>query len=156
MTGMVLVTNGGPHPPEKWAVATSEQIMPLASELAGDRLLQAKKLQIAIADALVPHHHRCQHEERGNLTSKGDARFDEPHNADHLIEGILADIEKAAAGTPWEDHFKSPHVQAAIGDEVHHHLATIQHIERLWHADRNPSSKAGQDYKARFHSRTEG
>ena len=51
----VLITNNGTHSPEKWAVATAEHICPIdASAMSDDRLLAAKKLQVAIAAGSRP------------------------------------------------------------------------------------------------------
>ncbi len=145
-----MATNGGPHTPEKWAVETATHITPTDPGITQDRLLEVERLRLKIAEALVVHHDRVQREERGHLATKGDARFDEPHDASHLLDQMVADVVDAAKGSPFEAHFAKPEVQAVIRQEVHGHFVTVQHIERLWHGDRNPSS-AAKAYRERFH-----
>ena len=141
---MILITNGGAHPPEKWAVATAEIIFPTDNVRDSNRLLQAKKLQFAIADALVPHHTDVQTAEKGKLATLGDAHLDTPHDPLEAAQKALADIVALAKGTPWELHFADAAVQAEIVQEIGNHFATAEHIERQWHCHRSgtPAAKA--------------
>lgn len=141
MTG-VLVTNGGPHPADKWAVATAEHIFPIDPSVVGDRFLAAKKLQLAIAVALEPHHEGVQEAERAKLAAAGDDHLQTPHDPLAAAEAALAEIQAAAAGTPWEAHFADAEVQRVVIQEVGNHFATAEHIERQWHCHRNPSDAA--------------
>ena len=149
----VLITNNGPHSPEKWAVATAEHICPIdASAMTEDRLLAAKRLQLAIAEALMPHHAKVQNHERAGLKAKGDDHFDSPLDPSHHLDDAMVAIIGAARGTPWEAHYAKPDVQAAIRQEVGIHFATAQDIERQHHADRHPQHKKAQSYKAMRHA----
>lgn len=135
----VLVTNGGPHPPESWAIATAQHIAPIDEELQktdGARHLAALKLQAAIADALVPHHANVQAHEKSSLASLGDAHLSSELGASDCVDEAVVAVQQAAKGTPWEAHFQEPEVIAAIHHEIHVHFRTAQQIERQWHCDR--------------------
>ena len=146
----ILVTNNGTHSPEKWAMTTAEMIFDIGSAIAGDHLIQAQKLQLAIAEALVPHHDSVQTTEKSRLTDDV-SHIHTPHSADEYLDDTIASILAAAKGTPWEAHFKRSEVQDAAREVIANHFMTAQHIERLWHADRNPDCAVSQAYKARFH-----
>ena len=148
----VLKTDGGPHSPEKWAVATAEHICPIDDKVDGDRLLAAKKLQTAIAEALMPHHDKVQATERGHLHAKGDDHFDNPLDPTQHLDEAMAAIIGAAKGTPWEAHFSQADVQAAIRHEVGTHFASAMDIERQIHADKHPHHPKARAYKAARHS----
>lgn len=135
----VLVTNGGPHSPETWAIATAQVIAPIDENLQktdGARHLAALKLQAAIADALVSHHANVQHTERSHLSRKGDAHLAWELGADDCIDAAVSAIQSAATGTDWESHFREPQIVEIIKHEVHVHFRTAQQIERQWHCDR--------------------
>lgn len=145
----IMVSDNGPHSPEKWAIATAEIIVDIDSGIAGNRLIQAQKLQTAIAEALVPHHTTVQVDERSKLATDV-SHIHTPHSAKEYIDQVMKDIVGAAKGTPWENHFVNPQVQETIAEIAANHFMTAQHIERLWHADRNPSCADSQQYKTRF------
>jgi len=144
----VLITNNGPHPPETWAMTTAEQIFDI-SALAGENLFQAQRFQLGIAEVLMPHHERIQKAERGKLTEDIN-NLTAPHEVDNHMDKIIEDIVALANGTPWQAHFARPDVQAAVRHVVGTHIITAQHVERLWHADRNPDSGESQTYRSQF------
>lgn len=150
MTARLLITNGGSHTPEKWAVATAEVIFDINLQMDGDRLLQAKKLQVAIAEALMSHHSGVQEREKS-------APRLEQSNEDNITESLseaeeaYADIKKAALGTPWEVHFDDPDRAAAIKSTVASHFMTAKNIERQYYCKRNPS-EVGKAFLAAWHN----
>ncbi len=135
----VMVTNGGPHPPETWAISTAQVICPIDDDLQktnGARHLAALKLQSAIAGALVAHHAAVQADERGSLSANAEAHLATDLDADTRAEVALAAVQKAAIGSPWDAHFQNPEVAKTIKHEIHVHFRTAQQIERQWHLDR--------------------
>jgi hypothetical protein len=145
----IMITDNGPHPPEKWAMTTAETIFDTGSLVSVDRQLHAKKLQVAIAEALLPHHTNLQVFEKQKL--KDD--ISHIHSAySHDLDTVMADIIAASKNTFWETHFAKEEVQAAVRDILTNHFSTSQHIERLWHADIHPDCPVSQQYKAKFHS----
>lgn len=146
----ILVTDNGPHPPEKWAMTTAEMLVDIdPTNMDGPRLMQAQKLQLAVAEALVPHHTMVQSDEKSNIAANAD-HISTPHDVEQYLDRAVDDIVAASRDTLWAAHFAEPDVQSAIKQTLRSHFATAQHIERLWHADRNPSCEVAQQYKANF------
>jgi len=143
----VMITNDGPHPPEKWAMTTAELIFDIGA-MAGDRLIDAQKFQLSIAEILMPHHEAVQTTERGKLSQSIDHLLS-PHEVESHVDKIIRDIVALAKGTPWQAHFARPDVQEAARLMVANHVITSQQVERLWHADQNPDSEVSQAYRAR-------
>lgn len=132
--GRIMITDGGPHPPEAWARVTAEHIAPLNSELSGARYVSALKLQMDIIEALTPHHANVQHAERNRLTANP-PHHETPLDADKHVDEAVNSIIAAAAGTEWEEHFAQDDVLAMIRHELGVHFRTAQSIERSWCAD---------------------
>lgn len=137
----VMITNGGAHPPEKWAIATAEQICPVSDELQGSRLIEAKRVQLAVMEAILPHHKAHQDNERHQLKTAGDAVLDGDHNPMPRAEEALQAVIACLAGSPWEDKTKDKAWQGVVGGVLATHFATSADIERQWHCHRNPSDK---------------
>lgn len=145
----ILVTNGGAHPPEKWAMTTAEQIFDIGTGVAGDRLIQAQKFQLTIAEILLPHHEKVQSTERTKLSDDASYLIT-PLSGAAYADDVIKDIVTAAKNTPWQSHFASPEVQAAAREVITQHFHTSQSAERQWFADRHPESEAAQAFKAAF------
>ena len=99
MTPRFLITNHGTHSPEQWAMATAQTIFDIEPSVVGDRLIQAQKVQVAIAEALVPHHSNVQETERSQLAADV-AHILSPYAVDQYLEQALADIVAAAKVHP--------------------------------------------------------
>lgn len=133
----VMITDGGPHPAEKWATVTAAQLFQIDQKLDGSRLLLAQRTQLAIAEALLPHHANAQSAERDALTQKGDARLAEPHDPIPAAIDALDAVVACMRGTPWEEKTADPEWKAAAGSVLASHFATSADIERQWHVSRN-------------------
>lgn len=130
MPPMVLITNhANTHPPESWAATTASMIIDADGNVPAERRIPALRLQAAIAEALISHHAAVQEHEQTNL----DGGHSSVPVEDYLGEAI-ADIQKAAAGTPWEADFADPAMVDRIGSILGDHFATAQHIQGLAHA----------------------
>jgi bacterioferritin (cytochrome b1) len=142
----VLITNGGSHSADNWAMATAEQIVQIDPGMAGDRLLAAEKLKLAFAEALAPHHSKVQEQERAKL--RNDASYIvTSYDASEHADAALKDIVKATQGTPWLDHYSKSTVQDAVREVLISHLQASQNVERLWHADNNPDCEHVQSFR---------
>lgn len=143
----ILITNHGPHPAEKWAMATAQAIFDTSALVSGDHSIAAQKFQLSIAEALQPHHQQLQADEQASLAADPNY-INTPHDASEYVDGVMSDVVALAKGSPWEKHFANPGVVFEAKKVIADHFMTSQHIERLWHADRNPSSVPAQQYKS--------
>lgn len=169
----VLITDGGPHPAEKWAEATASHIVDIAEHVGGARRGAAVKLQAAVIDILEGHHHTIQNGERGKIKEHKLDRLTHDIDPEHhlSVDEVVAEIVAAAAGTPWEADFNYPgQVESVDPDGTHHpainsmaqnlkelltqHFATSIHVERSWHADRNPGTEQATAFHAKHNLRT--
>jgi hypothetical protein len=139
----ILITDGGPHSAEKWAVATSERIFDI-TKVAGERVIAAKKLQNVIAESMVRHHAEAQAREQTHLavpeTAAARKNLEYTVDRDEALREtaeVIADVQKAAAGTPWAAHWADPEVIKAATQIISSDLMTVKDIERRWHTDRN-------------------
>ena len=149
--GRIMATDGGPHPADAWAQITAEHIAPIGKDVTGHRRLKALELQAKIALAVEPRHASAMESARDGLASSLD-KIMEPPNPGVYTDTIVKAIQDAAVGTEWEEHFKEPARVALIRQEVASHVATIQHIEKSRHADKNPDHPASVAFRAQHHS----
>jgi hypothetical protein len=145
LAGRIMVTNGGPHPPDAWAHVTAQHLAPVDPNTTGARHTAAVKLQVAIAEALLPHHTAVQALERGKLQTVSGHLLTQLNPEPHLDDAVKA-IQDAAKGSLWEDHFHQPEIVSLIRQELGCHFASVQHIERSWHVDRNPGHRDSQSW----------
>ncbi len=146
-----MKTDGGTHSVQDWAMVTAAQIMPLDDSLSGGRLLEAQKLQVKVAEALVPHHEKHQSWERNGLASHDD-HYDTPvEPPQRAVDAAVASIVAASVGTPWESHFAKLDVQAAVGQEIGILFATHSDVERQHHADKSHAGPKARAYKSIRH-----
>lgn len=142
MLVQTMSTDGGAHPPEKWALVTARQIFQIDPKVEGSRLLKAQAFQLQIAEIMAAHHGDHQANERMALKERGDDHLDAPHDPSDRAREALAQIVAAAQATPWADHWNDETVQAASFAEIASHLATSAKEERMHHCDRTGSERA--------------
>ena len=124
-----MITDGGPHPAEFWAQITAEHIAPIDKDMTGQRRQAALKLQMAIADALQPHHAKVQDNERSKC-SADPAHHTHPvdpvkHGAHAHADEALKAVEAAAKGTEWEKHLTFGHGKPAWLDAYEAEVAKL-------------------------------
>ncbi len=164
----VMITNGGPHPADKWAVTTAGQILMAVFSQAAAETVGARKLELALLDILLDHHENVQTHERGKLDEHGLDRLAQPvdphPHCPAVVAAIVAEAKKIGKvqvpdpDKPGElktidlgDHFEKPEVQKVLAGLIGAHFATAMDIERSWHADRNahhPEAKAYREARA--------
>lgn len=161
----ILVTDNGPHPPATWANATAGQLVDIIQVAENSPVFEAaeaakKALCAAIEKALVSHHAALQAHERGKIAEHGGARLmhklsgtlDHPEDPAGLLDATVATVQACAQGTMFAAHYRKPPVAAFIRKAVGRHFATAMHIERSWHADRNPDDPHAQEFRAQHHA----
>lgn len=166
MQPLIMVTNGGDHPAEKWAEVTASNIADLVrvdddkiEDADADRSRKAvarrakDRFRLDLADLLAPHHERNQQFEKGKLAAAGDERIAGPFSTYDKKAEVVASVVAASAATQFAEHFEKPEVQAAVGAMIDKHFAHVKHNARSWHADKNPS---GDNAKALIAARLTG
>lgn len=150
-----MITNGGPHPADKWADMTTETILDLI-QVAEDSVspeataarTAKRDLRPVLFDIFNGHHDRVQkHEQnhmRANIKSAKAASDHMTVPLDvtaHLT--VMDQVKAALAVTPFSDHFAKPKVIKTIKQIVGQHTADAMHIERRWHHDRHVATAKG-------------
>jgi hypothetical protein len=147
----IIKTDGGEHSPELMASVCAGQIMSIdPSKMAGPKLIAAQQLELAVTQALIRHHTGARDAVRDELKANAAAHFARPdlHDPGARLDQALADVTAAAVGTPWESEFADETKRAAIRQVIGQFLVDMAHLERLYHADREPGDAAARAYRA--------
>lgn len=145
----ILATDFGPHPPEKWAMHTAEEIFDVSKTPAA-KTIAARAVQLKIAEALQAHYADVQQIEQNGLNANAAAHLDSSLSADPHMDAMVKAVFDATRGSEWEAHYQHPDVVAEVRKVIAHHVVTAQHTERLWHANRNPDLAESTAYRARM------
>lgn len=134
----VMITNGGPHPPGKWAAITASRILDIASTASGALLVEAQAFQMKLEAILAGHHTLVQAHERSGLVVEGPARLASEIDTSLHVPDAVDDVIAATKGTNFAEHFAKPEVLAYLARLLHEHFHLSMQIERSWHADAHP------------------
>lgn len=155
----ILITDGGPHPADKWAALTAKTICDLlqvdensVTPLAVAARKAKPRLQLDLADALEAVYLANQEDEQARVKKNidnGALPAIDPTDGPHL-DAAMAALINAAKPTPFAGHFGVPEVTTAVRNILAQHLGDISHIEHSWHADRNPQSKFAKAFRRRY------
>lgn len=148
--GRIMTTDGGPHPPELWAQVIVDDIVTLGPNLDPDREPAALRLRADLIEALSPLFKNAIDGERRALAANS-AHMLAEHDTDKSAGELVAAIIKAVKGSLWETLFEDQEAREAMKEIAMRHMGTVQHIERSWHADRNPDSKDAAAFRALHH-----
>lgn len=143
-----MVTNGGPHPFDKWAEMTAATIVdtlmvdtnpdsvePEAVAARADK----RKIYAALFDVFNVHHAAVQNGERAECAkckkpADAAARAIKPIDCTpHL--SVMDNVNEVLATSMFADHFAKPEVQEVIRGIIGQHTTDVIHIERRWHHD---------------------
>jgi hypothetical protein len=141
-----MITNGGTHPPEKWASVTAKQIIDIGASAPETLLREAYAFQAKLEQILTEHHRLAQGHERSALATEGSKRLAVPIDTGGHVPDALEDVLAAARGTSFAGHFAKPEVQAYLARLLHEHTHHIMHIERSWHADAHPDHEQAKAF----------
>lgn len=149
----IMVTNGGPHPADKWAEITANQIVDtilidantddISDEAAAARAAK-RKLRNELFEIFNSHHDGVQKSERVSCAKHKKVEHAEKH-ADHSqtpidpcqhVDSIISDVMTAFAKTPWAAHLAQPQVIDLVKQIIGQHTVDVMHLERRWHHDR--------------------
>lgn len=142
----VMITNGGPHPPDKWAEMTANQIVQVSPTADSPMAIAARALEAKIKDALEGHHARVQTIER-DLLDKDEERLAAMIDPSRHLDIAVKAVVDAANGTMWQTHFAEPQIQEYVKRLLAQHFATVMDIERDWFARRHPHKAICKAYR---------
>jgi hypothetical protein len=138
----IMVTNGGPHPADKWAEVTTEAILNLVqigedsiSPEAAEARQAKRNLRGALFAIFNAHHEGVQKHERGQLAKAKTSKVGEALDPSHHMPSVTKSVEAALAATPFAEHFAKPEVLGVVHTIIGQHTADSMHIERKWHED---------------------
>lgn len=136
-----LITNGGPHPADKWAQIMVNDIMGLIqiddfSDTDAARAARKAKRDLSpkLFDLFEEAGRRVQSNERSACKNKSrlSANLDsEPHTPK-----IVTDFDALMATTPFSDHFAQTSVRDHIRNVFRQRFASMMHVERCWAASK--------------------
>ena len=145
----ILVTDGGPHSATKWAEASSSHIVSIAEGISGPKQESAIRLQAAVLGVLTKGHTLVQAGERARIGTDPSIINSALSASDHVsVPDLVNEIVAAGVGTPWEADMATDEFMGQLTLVLTSHLHTSMHIERSWHADRNPGSPHAQTFRA--------
>jgi hypothetical protein len=133
-----MITNGGPHPADKWADVTVDTILDLIqieADSVTPEATAARQAKRDIRNAMFPifndHHAALQSGE-----SNAPKAVEDPIDILADTASTLAKVNKVIAATPFAAHFAKSEVQAVLHSVIGQHSTDVVHIERRWAADR--------------------
>lgn len=144
----LMVTDGGPHPPEKWAALTASQVIEIASTASGALLSEARTFQAKVEAVLVAHHRLVQDHERDALASEGPDRLATDIDTSGHLPDAVDDVIAAARGTSFAAHFAKPETRAYLEELLHNHFHQSMWIERSQIADATPDHLMAKCFRA--------
>lgn len=143
-----MITNGGPHPADKWAETTTESILDLiqiaddstSPEAAAARTAK-RDLRPVLFGIFNGHHDKVQKHERGHLAKNVKEAADAAALATDTLDvtqhlSVMDEVRAAFAATPFAAHFAKPEVVGVVKQIVGSHTADVMHIERRYHSER--------------------
>lgn len=134
MQPKVMITDGGPHPADKWAELSVSDILSIQGE--SETAQAGRKLELKLLDVFEDWYQGVLNDERDQIHTLGDGYLTLPCNGDeHSTDVLIRDVLNAAKGTQFEAHFARPDYAERIKAVVRHHVALLQDVESGWHAD---------------------
>lgn len=138
----VLVTDGGPHPPDKWASVVGARIADLVQiEVASDTEAAAlarkakPRFSLDVCDAVEAFFSDVMAAEVAAVDDGSVAARHSPFSIDAFLGPATAAVVAAAGGTPFAGHFALPEVQDAVRNILKQYFIEAANIQRSWAFD---------------------
>lgn len=144
----LMMTDGGPHPPEKWAAVTVRGVLNIAESAPDALLREAREFENKAVAILTKHHALIQDHERAGLVTEGPDRLASDIDPSGHIPDAVDDIIALAKGTSFAAHFDNPETRSYLNQLLHEHFHHSMWIERSWHADTHPDHPLSKVFRA--------
>lgn len=138
----LMVTNGGPHPADKWASLIASQVAGLIvidDNSTSDAAVAARKakprLSIAISESIEPIVADACKAERQAVESGVITVRHAPFSVDIAVDQGMSAVSAEVENTPFKDAFETPEVLQAIRRVIHQNIIDAANIERSWALD---------------------
>jgi len=160
----ILVTDGGPHSSEDWALASAAMLVQAFEVKQGaPRRAQIEiakdRVRAKITEVFLALHNQTQGKERSllvkdNSRASADLIADEHIDIDLAVKDIRAalqplldvvstkEVAPGAFGSSIEQLTFEDHLMRIIRERVEMDVRSVMDIERSWHKDRNPEAVA--------------
>lgn len=156
-----MSTNGGPHPSDKWAELTADQIVDTilvdgkpddVSDAARAARKAKRDLRAKLFYIFDAHHDGVQKAEQGHLKAniltldhagKHADATETPLDPSAHVDGVMDEVTKAFAATPWASHLAKPEVLDTVRYIIGQYTVDVMHIERRYHHDRLTAAAKG-------------
>jgi len=142
----VMITNGGTHPPEKYAAMTAGQIIQIGQNAAGAAAVIGRRMELKILDILEEAHSELQSIEKAAIAQFGSDVLTANIDPSVHVDKPLAAIIETAKNTPYEAHFALETTRDYLRRLLLQHFGTAMHIERKTFADTIPGDPKAQAY----------
>lgn len=130
-----MASEGGFHPPEKWGVVTTNEILDLIviesrTDIGDLARAQKEAIRPQLESVLSRHHAAVMQAERGEIQRNRKRVFD---RLDPLTDAAMAlvDVLNVLDGTMFGQHFRKQENANIVGRIIGQHFADSMHIERL-------------------------
>lgn len=147
----IYITDNGPHPSSTWAEMTVDDILSIKGD--SEVAKAGRRFELMLLDIFEAWYDDVLADERKQIATDGDAYLKAPVNGnEHDTTSLVADVIKAAQGTPFGAHFARSEVVDRLKTVVASHVAVLQDVESSWYADRNVNtSPVAATWKANHH-----
>lgn len=159
-----MITNGGPHPADKWAMTTTGKLMNAIFGQSANASSSARKFENKLIDIFEELHTEAQKSERKHIKVKGKDRLYDRLDPTEYLGDVVEKVVAAAADineveiddqenpgqkktVSLKDHFQKELVQKTVSQVIGSDVASIMDIERDWHAHRNPNCPHCRAYR---------
>lgn len=136
----VLVTDGGPHPPDKWAALAARRIVDLVqideqsdSEAAATARKAKPRLAITLSDDIETYFASVMAAEDAGVASGSIAERGAPFDVSADLDAAVAAVTSAAS--PVFQHFADPEVQSVVRNILTQLFLDAANIQRSWAFD---------------------
>jgi hypothetical protein len=139
---VILVTNGGPHPPDKWAALSAGQVANLISVDENSNTPAAAngrkaKPQFAVncAAALESIFNTAMTDATTQVNNGSVTARNAPIDVSSYFNSVESSVISSAGGTPFAGQFSSQAARTAVDRIVGQYLTDAVNISRSWALD---------------------
>lgn len=139
---IVLVSNGGPHPPDRWAAVAASLISArividecaITPEAAEARKAK-RRFNVAVAEALEPAFLAVADAEKNAVQGNSKIKRHDQFNVEKYVAEGVKTVSACAIGTPFEAAFQIAAARQLIQNILSQNFIDAANIARSWSLD---------------------